>query len=192
MSPQAWTREQDLAVLYLKVEYHGELAPGHTAVLALAGAMDRTVASIWMRKGNFDALDTAVPGGGLNSAAKLTVDIWAEYQQYPEQVLSEARRAYLNLVSPRVISPHPAVRLGTPLAFRRGWMEVAVDGTWIGDAVGSIQPRSGWLRVSQASRSAWARVLGFPTRVSAPGWVPPTHVSAPAWPAGPMSWPVML
>ena len=39
MSPQAWTREQDLAVLYLKVEYHGELAPGHTAVLALAGAM---------------------------------------------------------------------------------------------------------------------------------------------------------
>ena len=43
MSPQAWTREQELAVLYLKVEYHGELAPGHTAVLALAGAMDRTV-----------------------------------------------------------------------------------------------------------------------------------------------------
>ena len=56
------------------------------------------MASIWMRKGNFDALDTAVPGGGLNSAAKLTVDIWAEYQQDPERVLSEARRAYLNLV----------------------------------------------------------------------------------------------
>ena len=98
MSPQPWTREQDLAVLYLKVEYHRQLAPGHTAVLALAGAMDRTVASIWMRKGNFDALDTAVSGGSLNSAAKLTVDIWAEYQRDPEQVLSEARRAYLNLV----------------------------------------------------------------------------------------------
>ena len=98
MSPQAWTREQDLAVLYLKVEYHGELAPGHTAVLALAGAMDRTVASIWMRKGNFDSLDTTALGAGLNSAAKLTVDIWAEYQQDPEQLLSEARRAYLNLV----------------------------------------------------------------------------------------------
>ena len=54
-----------MAVLYLKVEYHGQLAPGHTAVLALAGAMDRTVASIWMRKGNFDALDTAVPGAVL-------------------------------------------------------------------------------------------------------------------------------
>ena len=53
MSPQAWTREQELAVLYLKVEYHGELAPGHTAVLALAGAMDRTVASIWMAEGQF-------------------------------------------------------------------------------------------------------------------------------------------
>ena len=59
---------------------------------------DRTVASIWMRKGNFDSLDTAVPGGGLNSAAKLTVDIWTEYQRDPERVLSEARRAYLNLV----------------------------------------------------------------------------------------------
>ena len=98
MSPQAWTREQDLAVLYLKVEYHGQLAPGHTAVLALAGAMDRTVASIWMRKGNFDALDTAVLGAGLKSASKLTVDIWAEYQREPEQVLSEARRAYWDLV----------------------------------------------------------------------------------------------
>ena len=98
MSPQRWTREQELAVLYLKVEYHGELAPGHTAVLALAGAMDRTVTSIWMRKGNFDSLDTTAPGAGLNSAAKLTVDIWAEYQRDPEQVLSEARRAYLNLV----------------------------------------------------------------------------------------------
>ena len=98
MSPQRWTREQDLAILYLKVEYHGQLAPGHTAVVALAEAMGRTVASIWMRKGNFDSLDTAVPGVGLRSAAKLTVDIWAEYQRDPDQVLSEARRAYLNLV----------------------------------------------------------------------------------------------
>ena len=60
--------------------------------------MDRTLASIWMRKGYFDALDAAVPGGGLRSAAKLTVDIWAEYQRDREQVLSEAQRAYLNLV----------------------------------------------------------------------------------------------
>ena len=98
MSRQAWTREQDLAVLYLKVEYHGQLARGHTAVLALAEAMGRTVASIWMRKCNFDSLDTIVLGVGLRSAAKLTVDIWAEYQRDPEQVLSEAQRAYLNLV----------------------------------------------------------------------------------------------
>ena len=87
-----------MAILYLKVEYHGQLAPGHTAVVALAEAMGRTVASIWMRKGNFDSLDTAVPVVGLRSAAKLTVDIWAEYQRDPDQVLSEARRAYLNLV----------------------------------------------------------------------------------------------
>ena len=87
-----------MAILYLKVEYHGELAPGHTAVVALAEAMGRTVTSIWMRKGNFDSLDTAVPVVGLRSAAKLTVDIWAEYQRDPDQILSEARRAYLNLV----------------------------------------------------------------------------------------------
>ena len=87
-----------MAILYLKVEYHGQLAPGHTAVVALAEAMGRTVVSIWMRKGNFDSLDTAVPGVGLRSAAQLTVDIWAEYQRDPDQVLSEARRAYLNLV----------------------------------------------------------------------------------------------
>jgi hypothetical protein len=98
MPRQRWTKEQDLAVLFLKVEYHRQLAPGHPAVNALADAMNRTVASIWMRKGNFDSLDTAVPGVGLRSAAKLTVDIWAEYQQDPDQVLSEARRAYLNLV----------------------------------------------------------------------------------------------
>ena len=98
MSPQAWTREQDLAVLYLKVEYHGQLTQGHPAVSALADATDRTVASIWMRKGNFDSLDPSVLGVGLRSAAKLTVDIWSEYQRNPEQVLSEARRAYLSFV----------------------------------------------------------------------------------------------
>ena len=97
MSQQRWTREQDLAVLYLKVEYHGQLTAGHPAVSALASAMDRTVASIWMRKGNFDSLDSSVPGVGLRGAARLTVTIWAEYERNTEQILSEARRAYLNL-----------------------------------------------------------------------------------------------
>ena len=76
MSRQRWTREQDLAVLYLKVEYHGQLNQGHPTVHALADAMDRTVASIWMRKGNCDSLDPSVLGVGLRSAAKLTVDIF--------------------------------------------------------------------------------------------------------------------
>ncbi len=97
MSRQRWTREQDLAVLYLKVECHGQLNQGHPTVHALADAMDRPVASIWMRKGNFDSLDPSVLGVGLRSAAKLTVDIWAEYERNPERVLSEARRAYLAL-----------------------------------------------------------------------------------------------
>ena len=98
MSRKSWIREEDLAVLYLKVEYHGQLTPVHPAVHALADAMGRTVASVWMRKGNFDSLDPSVPGSGLSNAAKLTVDIWAEYERSPERVLSEARRAYLALV----------------------------------------------------------------------------------------------
>ena len=65
-----------MAVLYLKVEYHGQLNQGHPTVHALADAMGRPVASIWMWKGNFDSLDPSVPGVGLRSAAKLTVDIW--------------------------------------------------------------------------------------------------------------------
>ena len=98
MSRKSWNREQDLAVLYLKVEYRGQLTQDHLAVHALAGAMGRTVASVWMRKGNFDSLVPAVPGVGLSRAAKLTVDIWTEYERSPERVLSEARRAYLALV----------------------------------------------------------------------------------------------
>ena len=98
MTRQRWTREQDLAVFYLKVEYQGQLSQGHPAVHALASAMNRKVASIWMRKGNFDSLDPSVPGVGLRNAAKLTVDIWAEYAWNPERVLSEARRAYLSFV----------------------------------------------------------------------------------------------
>ena len=98
MTRQLWTREEDLAVLYLKVEYEGQLSQRHPAVLALAKAMNRTMASIWMRKGNFDSLDHSVGGVGLTKAAKLTVDIWVEYSQNPEQILSEARRAYLSFV----------------------------------------------------------------------------------------------
>ena len=97
MPHQKWTREQDLAVLYLKLEYAGRLTPTHPCILQLARAMRRTEASIWMRKGNFDSLDPSVPGSGLNHPAKLTVSIWAEYEKNPDGVLAEARRAYLTL-----------------------------------------------------------------------------------------------
>ena len=58
---------------------------------------DESEAAIWMRKGNFDSLDTSVTGAGLRNTAQLTVDIWAEYERDPERVLAEALRAYLNL-----------------------------------------------------------------------------------------------
>ena len=97
MPLKRWTREQDLAVLYVKVEYRGLLTSTHPAIGMLAKVMKRTAASVLMRKGNFDSLDPSVPGAGLNHAAKLTADIWAEYAREPERVYAEARRAYLNL-----------------------------------------------------------------------------------------------
>ena len=98
MTRRPWTREEDLAVLYLKVEHGKELSQRHPAILALANSLNRSVDSIWMRKGNFDSLDPSVGGVGLRNAAKLTVDIWAEYSRNPEGVLSEARRSYWNFV----------------------------------------------------------------------------------------------
>ena len=97
MPQQKWTREQDLAVLYIKLEHKERLTPTHSNVRMLAKAMKRTEAAIWMCKGNFDSLDTSVPGAGLRNTAQLTVDIWAEYERDPERVLAEALRAYLNL-----------------------------------------------------------------------------------------------
>ena len=95
MPRERWTRDQDLAVLYLKLEHKGRSAIG-----TLADAMGRTEASILMRKGNFDSLDPSVPGRGLNHPAKLTVAIWTEYERDPKRVRREAQRAYLNLVRP--------------------------------------------------------------------------------------------
>ena len=86
-----------MAVLYIKLEYKGQLTSTHPTIGMLAKAMSRTEASIWMRKGNFDSLDPSVRGAGLNHPAKLTVVIWAEYERDQERVFAEARRAYLNL-----------------------------------------------------------------------------------------------
>lgn len=97
MPLQRWTREQDLSVLYLKLEHGRRLTQRHPAIRMLAASMKRTEASIWMRKCNFDSLDPSVPGTGLNHPAKLTVGIWAEYERDPVRVLAEARRAYRNL-----------------------------------------------------------------------------------------------
>ena len=97
MPQQRWTREQDLAVLYLKLEHRERLTPRHPAIGTLAESMNRTEASIWMRKCNFDSLDPAVSGAGLNHPAKQTVDIWAEYERDPERVRAEARSVCLSL-----------------------------------------------------------------------------------------------
>ena len=98
MPQQRWTREQDMAVLYLKLRFEGTLTQTHPEIARIANAMGRTEASVWMRKGNFDSLDPAMQGKGLSHPARLTVDIWAEYQGEPERVLTEARKAYMRLL----------------------------------------------------------------------------------------------
>ncbi len=96
MPNNRWTREQDLAVLYIKLERKEGLTVTHPDVRMLAKAMKRTEASISMRKGNFDSLDHSVPGG-LSNCANLTRDIWAEYERNPDGIRAEARKAYFNL-----------------------------------------------------------------------------------------------
>ena len=99
MPRQRWTREQDLAVLYVKLEHQLRLEPIHPTSRTLAEAMNRTNGSILMRIGNFDSLDPSVLGKGFNHTAKLTEEIWAEYERDPERVFAEARRAYLETIS---------------------------------------------------------------------------------------------
>ena len=96
MPQQRWTREQDLAVLYLR---HVSIRQSAPEFGEIARAMNRTPASILMRKGNFDSLDPSVPGVGLSNAANLTRNVWREYERDPEGVLAEARKAYLRLIS---------------------------------------------------------------------------------------------
>ena len=92
---QRWTREQDLAVLYVTLKHKEQLTLTHPAIGMIAKAMNRTEASIWMRKGNFDSLDPSIPRVGLNHSAKLTKDIWAEYEESPKRLFAEARTSYL-------------------------------------------------------------------------------------------------
>ena len=98
MPQQNWTREQELAVLYLKVEVgKNGLTQKHPTIGRLAKAMGRTEVAIWKRKLNFDYLDDSVPGG-YSHPANLTKTVWREYQSSPEYILPEARKAYLKLV----------------------------------------------------------------------------------------------
>ena len=78
MSQQKWTREQDLAVLYIKLEHKERLTPTHSNVQMLAKAMKRTEAAIWMRKGNFDSLEVW-PESHWSGFALRQVDVLQSY-----------------------------------------------------------------------------------------------------------------
>ena len=90
-----WTREQALAVFYIRLEHKERLTLTHPDVCMLAKAMNRSKNSIRALKCNFDFLDYSVLGGWSN-CANLTKEIWAEYEQNPDGIRAEGRRAYLN------------------------------------------------------------------------------------------------
>ena len=73
MPRQSWTREQELAVLHLKVEIgKNGLTQKNPDIFKIAQAMGRTEAAIWMRKLNFDYLDPSVSGKDIAIGAKQT------------------------------------------------------------------------------------------------------------------------
>ena len=96
---QPWTREQDLAVLYAKLEYGLQRFRIHPDIPRLAAAMGRSEDSLVMRIGNFDALDPSASTAGLYNTARLTGEVWDEYVRYPERVFAEAQEAYQNLLN---------------------------------------------------------------------------------------------
>ena len=97
MASNRWTRDQDLAVLYAKLEY-GRQFQTHPDTERLAAAMGRTKAAVIMCKGNFDSLDP-LASRGLCNFAQLTKEIWNEYVRNPEQVFAEARESYQKLLN---------------------------------------------------------------------------------------------
>lgn len=101
MRRRRWARQEDLAVLYVKIEYGGELrSPQNNPIVqALAGAMERTVASVSMRIANFNSLDDFVPIRGLSNVSSLTAGIWSEYVSDPERIRAESKEAFEEFLS---------------------------------------------------------------------------------------------
>ena len=91
----------DLAVLFLRVEHKNQLRRTHPDVERLAAAMGRTESSIWMRKGNFDYLDPEVPGVALSNVAKMTEQVWAEYDETRIASSSRLGKPTWNLRGPK-------------------------------------------------------------------------------------------
>ena len=92
---QDWTREQQLAVLYLKLTCKDW---NNSRVATLSKAMGRKPGALKAIAGKFDFLDPEADGGSPNPA-QLTRSIWAEYESDPEEVLSKAHLAYVRLVA---------------------------------------------------------------------------------------------
>ena len=98
MALNRWTREQELAVLYVKLVY-GQQFRTHPDIERLATAMGRTQAAVVKRKANFDSLDPSVHIIGLIRAAQQTKDVWAEYQRNRDKVFAEASESYQKLLN---------------------------------------------------------------------------------------------
>ena len=95
MPRQNWTREQQLAVLYLKITCKDW---GHPNIAALSKAVGRKQGALKVIAGKFDFLDPEIDGG-IPNPGQLTREIWADYESDPERVLPEAYLAYIRLVA---------------------------------------------------------------------------------------------
>ena len=93
-----WTREDDLAVLYL---YHLERTMNEDVdakVSTLGRKTGIKPSSIRMRLGSFLHLDPNASGKGLYNAAQLTRDVWAEYEADPVGTIDKAFYAYMDFI----------------------------------------------------------------------------------------------
>ena len=84
-----WTREQALAVFYIRLEHKERLTLTHPDVCMLAKAMNRSKNSIRALKCNFDFLDHSVLGGWSNCANLTKRFIVEMYERYTGKKLLE-------------------------------------------------------------------------------------------------------
>ena len=101
MGQRLWTREETLAAfhLYCRTPF-GRLHANNPEIIELAQKLGRTANSVAMKCCNLASFDPALQQRGirgLQSASRLDRQIWAEFEQSPEEVGFEAVQKFTGL-----------------------------------------------------------------------------------------------